>query len=149
MIEANPDLKGLYGANEGSAIGALKGAGSRHEDITVIGFDSGKAQTDAIRSGEMAGAITQNPFGMGEELVQAAFEPSTARSFRRSTPATTGTTRPTSTTRRSPPSCTTDLTEGGRDSRPRGSRGAPPHLLGAAAPPRLPGPTHVPPQEMP
>ncbi|GHJ59741.1 LacI family transcriptional regulator [Nocardioides sp. OK12] len=73
IIAANPDLDGLYGSNEGSAIGAVKGveeAGA--EGITVIGFDSGQAQIDAIESGLMAGAITQNPVGMGEELVKAA-----------------------------------------------------------------------------
>ncbi len=40
--------------------------------VTIIGFDSGKAQLDAIRSGVMAGAITQNPIGMGAALVEAA-----------------------------------------------------------------------------
>ncbi|WP_205471652.1 ABC transporter substrate-binding protein [Nocardioides sp. SYSU D00038] len=73
FLAANPDLKGIYGANEGSAIGAVKGveeAGA--EGVTVVGFDSGQAQIDAITSGVEAGAITQNPVGMGEELVKAA-----------------------------------------------------------------------------
>ena len=73
IIAANPDLKGIYGSNEGSAIGAVKGVEeSGAEGITVIGFDSGQAQLDAITSGVEAGAITQNPVGMGEELVKAA-----------------------------------------------------------------------------
>ena len=73
IIAANPDLKGIYGANEGSAIGAVKGVEeSGAEGIVVVGFDSGQAQIDAIESGVMAGAITQNPVGMGEELVKAA-----------------------------------------------------------------------------
>ena len=38
----------------------------------MIGFDSGKAQTDAIRDGLMAGAITQDPIKMGYETVKAA-----------------------------------------------------------------------------
>lgn len=73
ILASNPDLKGIYGANEGSAIGAVKGveeAGA--EGITIVGFDSGQAQIDAITSGVEAGAITQNPVGMGEELVKAA-----------------------------------------------------------------------------
>jgi len=36
-----------------------------------VGFDSGKAQIDAIRSGAMLGAITQNPIGIGEQVVSA------------------------------------------------------------------------------
>ena len=75
IISANPDLKGIYGANEGSAIGALAGVEeSGKKGITIVGFDSGKAQIDAIKSGVMAGAITQNPVGMGEELVKAAMK---------------------------------------------------------------------------
>jgi ribose transport system substrate-binding protein len=67
------DLKGFYGANEGSAIGVIKGVQeSGAKGITIVGFDSGKAQIDAIKDGTMAGAITQNPVGMGKELVDAA-----------------------------------------------------------------------------
>ncbi|HZG91468.1 MAG TPA: ABC transporter substrate-binding protein [Pseudonocardia sp.] len=73
IISANPDLKGIYGSNEGSAIGVVKGVQeSGATGLTIIGFDSGKAQVDAIRSGTMLGAITQNPVGMGEQLVAAA-----------------------------------------------------------------------------
>src|SRR4051794_16444381 len=73
IIAANPDLKGIYGANEGSAIGVIKGVEeSGKTGLTIIGFDSGKAQIDAINSGVMLGAITQNPVGIGQQLVQAA-----------------------------------------------------------------------------
>ena len=77
MIAAHPDLKGLYGTNEGSAIGIVNAVGELGLDageLTVIGFDSGQAQIDAIMNGLMAGAITQNPIGIGEATVQAAFD---------------------------------------------------------------------------
>jgi ribose transport system substrate-binding protein len=75
IIQSNPDLKGFYGANEGSAIGVIKGVQeSGKTGITIVGFDSGKAQIDAINSGVMAGAITQNPVGMGKELVASALK---------------------------------------------------------------------------
>jgi ribose transport system substrate-binding protein len=73
IISSNKDLKGFYGSNEGSAIGIIKGVQeSGAKGITIVGFDSGKAQIDAIKDGVMAGAITQNPVGMGKELVDAA-----------------------------------------------------------------------------
>ncbi|HEY3017029.1 MAG TPA: ABC transporter substrate-binding protein [Nocardioides sp.] len=73
ILAANPDVKGIYGSNEGSAIGVVKGIEeSGKKGVVVIGFDSGQAQIDAINSGIEAGAITQNPVGMGEELVKAA-----------------------------------------------------------------------------
>jgi ribose transport system substrate-binding protein len=77
MIAAHPNLKGLYGTNEGSAIGIVNAVGElglAKGKITVIGFDSGQAQLDAIQSGVMAGAITQNPIGIGEQTVQAAYD---------------------------------------------------------------------------
>ncbi|MDN5667901.1 MAG: ABC transporter substrate-binding protein [Renibacterium salmoninarum] len=74
ILSANPDLKGMYGTNEGAAIGVVNAVQelSLSGKITVVGFDSGKAQIDAIRSGLMAGAVTQNPVGIGYETVKAA-----------------------------------------------------------------------------
>jgi ribose transport system substrate-binding protein len=79
VITANPDLKGYYGANEGSAIGVVLGVGELKQanprlDIKIIGFDSGKQQLDAIRSGLMYGAVQQNPVKMGYETVRAAVD---------------------------------------------------------------------------
>jgi ribose transport system substrate-binding protein len=73
ILPPNPDIKGIYGSNEGSAIGVVKGVEeSGKKGVVVVGFDSGKAQMDAIRSGLMLGAITQNPVGIGEQVVAAA-----------------------------------------------------------------------------
>lgn len=74
IMVAHPDLKGIYGTNEGSAVGVVKAVQEtgKSGELTVIGFDSGKAQTDAIRDGLMAGAITQDPIKMGYETVKAA-----------------------------------------------------------------------------
>lgn len=74
IMTAYPNLTGMYGTNEGAAIGvvnAVKEAGKTGQ-LTIIGFDSGKAQTDAIKEGLMAGAVTQNPVGIGYETVKAA-----------------------------------------------------------------------------
>jgi ribose transport system substrate-binding protein len=73
IIQANPDLKGFFGANEGSIIGVLNAATELGvEGLTIIGYDSGKQQMDAIRSGAQTGAITQNPVGIGYKCVEAA-----------------------------------------------------------------------------
>ena len=75
IISANPDIKGIYGSNEGSAIGVIKGVQEAgRKDIVIVGFDSGKAQIDAIKSGVMLGAVTQNPIGIGEQTVAAAMK---------------------------------------------------------------------------
>lgn len=75
MIAANPDLAGLYGTNEGSAIGivnAVNELGMEPGELTIVGFDSGQAQIDAIQSGTMAGLITQDPAGIGRGTIESA-----------------------------------------------------------------------------
>jgi len=74
ILQAHPNLKGIFGANEGSAIGVLNGVkeSGKEGDVIVVGYDSGKQQMDAIRSGVMAGAITQDPIGIGYKCVEAA-----------------------------------------------------------------------------
>ncbi len=74
IILAHPNLKGFFGANEGSIIGVLNGVTElgKEGDIVVIGYDSGQQQLDAIRSGVEAGAITQDPIGIGYKAVVAA-----------------------------------------------------------------------------
>ena len=72
ILQAHPNLKGVFGANEGSAIGVLNGVKEMKKKVVVIGYDSGKQQKAAITSGEMAGAITQNPIGIGACTVDSA-----------------------------------------------------------------------------
>jgi ribose transport system substrate-binding protein len=72
ILQANPNLKGLFGANEGSAIGVLIGVKELKRKIAVVGYDSGQDQINAIKSGEEAGAITQNPIGIGSCVVESA-----------------------------------------------------------------------------
>jgi ribose transport system substrate-binding protein len=72
MIQANPNLKGIFGANEGSAEGAAIGVKESGKKLVLIGYDSGKEQKEAITSGAMLGAITQNPIGIGKCTVDSA-----------------------------------------------------------------------------
>jgi len=74
IIQGNPNLKGFFGANEGSIIGvmnAVQELGMKGK-LVVIGYDSGQQQMEAIRSGLLAGAITQDPIGIGYKAVEAA-----------------------------------------------------------------------------
>lgn len=72
MIQANPNIKGLFGANEGSAEGAAIGVKESGKKLVLIGYDSGKEQKEDIMSGLMYGAITQNPIGIGKCVVDSA-----------------------------------------------------------------------------
>jgi ribose transport system substrate-binding protein len=73
-LVANKDLKGIFGTNEGVAIGAgqaFKAADIANGAVKLIGYDSGKAQIDNIKSGLQQGAITQSPLGIGAKTVKA------------------------------------------------------------------------------
>lgn len=75
MIAAHADLAGLYATNEGSAIGIVNAIGELglpNGELQIIGFDSGAAQIQAIKDGVMAGAITQDPIGIGRLVVRNA-----------------------------------------------------------------------------
>ncbi len=75
IIAANQDLVGIYGSNEASAEGVAKGIQeSGKKGVKAVGFDSGKAQIDAIKAGILAGAITQNPIAIGQQVVAAAMK---------------------------------------------------------------------------
>ena len=74
MLQAHPDIDLIYTSNEGACVGAyngLKEAGKLNE-VILVGFDSSAAMKEAIRNGEIAGAITQDPVGMGYKTVEAA-----------------------------------------------------------------------------
>lgn len=72
MLLAHPKIKGIFGTNEGSAVGVGKGIKEAGKKIVIIGYDSGKDQKAMISDGTIAGAITQNPIGIGYKTVEAA-----------------------------------------------------------------------------
>jgi ribose transport system substrate-binding protein len=74
IILAHPNIRGIFGANEGSIIGVLNAVAElgMEGQIVVIGYDSGTQQMDAVRRGVAAGAITQDPIGIGYRAVEAA-----------------------------------------------------------------------------
>jgi len=74
IIQAHPNLKGMFGANEGSIIGVLNAVKELKKEgkIVVIGYDAGRQQKDAVRSGVEAGAVSQDPVGIGYKCVEAA-----------------------------------------------------------------------------
>lgn len=75
ILTSHPHINGLFASNEASAAGMALGIReSGRKNVAAVGFDSGKAQIDAIKNGVMAGSITQNPVGMGAQLVDAALK---------------------------------------------------------------------------
>ncbi|MBO5158249.1 MAG: ABC transporter substrate-binding protein [Lachnospiraceae bacterium] len=76
MMTANPDIDLIYTSNEGACVGAYNGLkeGNLIGEVLLIGFDSSAALKQAIRDGEIAGAITQDPIGMGRKTIEIAIK---------------------------------------------------------------------------
>ncbi|MBP3634480.1 MAG: ABC transporter substrate-binding protein [Oscillospiraceae bacterium] len=74
MLLADPEIDLVYCTNEGACVGAYNGMKELGivGEVMLVGFDSSKALKDGIRSGDIAGAITQNPVAMGYKTVEAA-----------------------------------------------------------------------------
>ncbi len=83
IIQAHPNLKGFFGANEGSMVGVMNGVKELNKQgkIVMIGYDAGQQLLDEIRSGVVAGAITQDPIGIGYKCVEAAVKASKGESL--------------------------------------------------------------------
>lgn len=73
-LQAHPDLVGIFAANlfaaEGSATG-LQQAGKVGE-VTIVGFDAGPAQVEALRDGVVQALIAQQPAFIGKTGVEQA-----------------------------------------------------------------------------
>lgn len=73
IIQAHPNLKGFFGANEGSIIGVLNAATELGtKGLVIIGYDAGAQPKQAIRDGLQAGAISQDPVSIGYKCVESA-----------------------------------------------------------------------------
>lgn len=67
FIEEYPNLKCIYGTNEGAAVGIAAAVAEKNlqNRISVIGFDSSDAEITYLESGIIDGMIVQNPYNMG------------------------------------------------------------------------------------
>lgn len=89
VMARNPDIKGVFGANLFSALGAgngVEGAG-KADEVTVIAFDAPQSIVDNISSGLVDAAIAQHPAEIGYFGVMAAYAVLTGESV----PTTIGT----------------------------------------------------------
>lgn len=76
MMTAYPDAAVIYGTCDNVVNGILNAVAELGMEgkIKVIGYDSGKQQTDAIRAGTVFGSITQAPYSQGYDIVKYAVD---------------------------------------------------------------------------
>ncbi|MEO9896322.1 MAG: substrate-binding domain-containing protein, partial [Paracoccaceae bacterium] len=75
VMARNPDIKGVFGANLFSALGAGNGVESagKADSVTVIAFDAPQSIVDNISTGLVDAAIAQHPAEIGYFGVMAAY----------------------------------------------------------------------------
>ncbi|MFN3273206.1 MAG: ABC transporter substrate-binding protein [Paracoccus sp. (in: a-proteobacteria)] len=72
MLASNPDLVGIFGANEPTAVGmgrAIMQAG-KAGDLVALGFDGNEDLQQFVREGVLTATAVQGSFAMGEMGVQ-------------------------------------------------------------------------------
>ena len=76
MITTYPDAAVIYGTCDNVINGILNAVSELGVEgkIKVIGYDSGKQQTDAVRVGTIFGSITQAPYSQGYDIVNYAVD---------------------------------------------------------------------------
>lgn len=66
ILQSDPDLKAVFGANDPAALGALQAIKSAgRDDIVIVGFDADPQALDAVANGDFAADIAQFPEVMG------------------------------------------------------------------------------------
>jgi ribose transport system substrate-binding protein len=76
ILTANPDLKGLFAANESSDVGAVEAVRIAHKvgKVKIVGWDTSPDEVDGVRQGIVSALISQDPFRMGYDGVRAAVD---------------------------------------------------------------------------
>lgn len=74
ILQANPDVTGVFAHNDEMALGALEAIEASGKDVTVVGFDATDDAVAAVEEGRLAGTIAQKPEMIGEMAVETAIQ---------------------------------------------------------------------------
>ena len=76
-LAKNPDIKGIYAANDNEAqgaIAAIQQAGKNPKDFVVVGFDGNAGSIADIGNKTQTATVAQDPFGQGQLAVKVALD---------------------------------------------------------------------------
>lgn len=74
ILQANPDIKGVFAHNDEMALGALEAIQAAGKDISIVGFDATDDAVLAIKEGSMKATVAQKPDLMGAIAVKTALK---------------------------------------------------------------------------
>ncbi len=74
ILQATPDIKGVFAASDEQALGALRALQQSKKDAPVIGVDGNPDNLKSILSGGQTGTVAQGNYDMGRIAVEKALE---------------------------------------------------------------------------
>ena len=74
ILQANPDIVGVFAHNDEMALGALEAIEAAGKDIKVIGFDATDDAVAAVSAGTLSATVAQKPEEIGTKAVEAAIK---------------------------------------------------------------------------
>lgn len=74
ILQANPDITGVFCANDMMALGALKAVEKAGKDVTIVSYDNLDVVKPLIREGKILGSVEQFPDSMGVYGVRFAMD---------------------------------------------------------------------------
>lgn len=76
IIQANPDIKGVFCQNDEMALGALEAISNvgKKDQIVVVGFDGTEGAIASVKEGKLDATVAQQPDKIGELGVKAAVD---------------------------------------------------------------------------
>lgn len=75
LLQAHPDIEGVFAENDEMALGAIQALGDRAgDDVVVVGFDGTPDGLDAVQNGTMHASVAQQPAELGSTAVEVALQ---------------------------------------------------------------------------
>lgn len=75
LLQANPDVVGIFAENDEMALGAIQALGNRAgTDVRVVGFDGTEDGLAAVEGGTLVATIAQQPHELGKQAVKLMAE---------------------------------------------------------------------------
>ncbi|WP_341962272.1 ribose ABC transporter substrate-binding protein RbsB [Planococcus maritimus] len=74
ILQANPDVTGVFAHNDEMALGALEAIEAAGKEVAVVGFDATNDAVAAVEEGRLDGTIAQKPELIGEMAVETAVQ---------------------------------------------------------------------------
>ena len=72
ILQANPDVVGLYAANDEMALGALQAAKALNKNIVIVSNDGTEDALKAVQNKEIAGTMAISPSDYGKKAIEIA-----------------------------------------------------------------------------